>query len=142
MKLPACRLGIDTVVFIYFMERHPQFHDRVRRLFESAAAGERELVTSALTLLEVLVVPYRAGNLGVAERYEALLSRSRGLRLIDLDSRVLRAAAQIRAIHGTPPPDALQLASSALHGCTAFVTNDRRMPDAGVRVIQLADLDG
>lgn len=141
VRLPAGPIGVDTVVFIYFIERHPEYHGRARRLFESADAGDRELVTSALTLLEVLVVPYRAGNLALAERYEALLSHSRGLRMIDIDRRVLRAAAQIRATHGTRPPDALQLASAALYGCTAFVTNDRRVPDAGIRVIQLADLD-
>jgi hypothetical protein len=33
--------------------------------------------TSALTLLEVMVVPYRAGNTALAERYEHLLMRSR-----------------------------------------------------------------
>jgi hypothetical protein len=37
-----------------------------------------------LTLLEVLVVPYRAGNRLLAERYEALLTRSRGIRLVDI----------------------------------------------------------
>lgn len=137
MKLPPGRLGVDTAVFIYFMERHARYGGRVRRLFEEAANGERELVTSSLTLLEVLVVPYRHGNQALADRYEALLSRSRGLRLIDVDAQVLRTAAQIRALHGTRTPDAIQLATAALHRCSAFVTNDRRLPAVGPRVITL-----
>jgi predicted nucleic acid-binding protein len=141
MQLPDGRIGVDTALFIYFIEQHPAYHGRVRHLFEAASAGERELVTSAVTLLEVLVVPYRIGNLALAERYEAVLSRSRGLLMVDIDRRVLRAAAQIRAVYGTRPPDAIQLASATLHRCAAFVTNDRRLPDAGVRVIQLEDLD-
>lgn len=84
---------------------------------------------------------YRVGNFALAERYEDLLSRSRGLLMVNIDRDVLRAAAQIRAVYGTRPPDAIQLASATLHGCAAFVTNDRRLPDAGIRVIQLEDLD-
>jgi len=141
VKLPDGRIAVDTVIFIYFIEQNPEYHARVRRLFEATASGRRELVTSALSLLEVLVVPYRAGNLALADRYEALLTRSRGLRMVDIDRNVLRAAAQVRAAHGTRPPDAIQIATAALHRCAAFLTNDRGMPDAGVPVIQLKDLD-
>lgn len=141
MQLPDGRIGVDTALFIYFIEQHTEYHGRVRRLFETAAAGNRELVTSAVTLLELLVVPYRVGNLALAERYEAVLSRSRGLLMVEIDRDVLRAAAQICALYGTRPPDAIQLASAALHRCSAFITNDRRLPDAGIRVIQLEDLD-
>jgi len=98
-------------------------------------------VTSALTLLEVLVVPLRAGNLPLAERYETLLVRGRGLRLVDLTRGVLRTAAQLRALDARlRTPDAIQLASALVAGCTTLLTNDRRIPDAGgVRVLQLRD---
>ena len=87
------------------------------------------MVTSALTLLEVLVVPYRAEDRALAERYEQLLTRSRGIRVIDLSLDQLRDAAQLRAANGVKTPDALQLAAAMGSGCTAFVTNDRRIPD-------------
>ncbi|HSK21199.1 MAG TPA: hypothetical protein VK912_18740 [Longimicrobiales bacterium] len=45
------------------------------------------------------------------------------------------------APYDTRPPDAIQLASAALHRCSAFITSDRRLPDVGIRVIQLEDLD-
>jgi predicted nucleic acid-binding protein len=85
-------------------------------------------VTSAVTLLEVLVVPYRAGNLPLADRYEALLTRSRGVRMREIGRGELRPAAQLRAVAGVRTPDALQLAAALAEGCTAFVTNDRRLP--------------
>ena len=108
-------------------------------LFQEADQGQRELVTSALTLLEVLVVPYRAGNRMLAERYEALLTRSRGVRLVDLSHDQLRAAAQLRAATGVKTPDALQLVAAIGGGCTAFLTNDRRLPSVpGLRVVELA----
>ena len=135
------RLALDTVAFIYFIEEHPVFLPLVEPIFRGADAGDREIVTSAVTLLEVLVVPYRAGDLSLAERYEVLLTGSRGVRLVGLDRVQLRAAAQLRAVHGVRTPDALQLAAALSERCQALVTNDRRLPAiAGLRIVQLRDL--
>ena len=105
-------VAIDTTVFIYFIEEDPRFLPLVDPLFREADQGTRELVTSALTLLEVLVVPYRVGNRLLADRYEALLTRSRGIRIVDLTRDQLRAAAQLRATTGIKTPDALQLVAA------------------------------
>ena len=77
-------IGVDTAIFIYLIEEHPRFLPVILPLFREVDQGTRELVTSALTLLEVLVVPYRAGNHPLADRYETVLTRSRGVRLVDL----------------------------------------------------------
>ena len=108
-------------------------------MFQEADEGKRGLVTSALTLLEVLVVPYRAGNRLLAERYEALLTRGRGIQLVDLSHDQLRAAAQLRAATGVKTPDALQLVAAIGAGCATFVTNDRRLPAIpGLRIVELS----
>jgi len=57
------RIGVDTSLFTYFMEEDPRFLPEIEALFREADEGRRELVTSALTLLEVMVVPFRVGNL-------------------------------------------------------------------------------
>jgi predicted nucleic acid-binding protein len=86
------------------------------------------------------VVPYRAGNARAAERYEALLTRSRGVSMIDLSRDHLRIAAQLRAVNGVKTPDSLQLAAAIGGGCAAFLTNDRRIPPVrGIRTLQLRD---
>jgi len=133
------RTALDTAPFIYYIEEHPAFLPLVAPVFEEAAAGRRELVTSTLTLLEVLVVPIRAGHRELAERYEACLARSRGLRLVDLDRLLLRTAAQLRALHPSlRTPDALQLGAALSAGCSSFVTNDRDLPAIpGLRVLKL-----
>jgi predicted nucleic acid-binding protein len=132
-------VGVDTSIFIYFIEEEPRFLPVVLPLFEGVDVGKRELVTSALTLLEVLVVPYRAGNRPLAQRYELLLTRSRGIRMVELTRDQLRAAAQLRAVTGARTPDALHLVSALGAGCRTFLTNDRRLPEVpGLRVIQLS----
>jgi predicted nucleic acid-binding protein len=131
-------VALDTVVFVYFIEEHPAFLPLIAPIFGETARGRLEIVTSAVTLLEVLVVPYRAGNQPLAERYEALLARSRGVRLLDIDRLQLRAAALLRARYAVRTPDALQLAAALSHRCSAFVTNDRALPEIpGLAVLQL-----
>ena len=132
-------VALDTATFIYFIEEHPQFFPILLPLFEQADRGEPELVASALTLLEVLVVPYRTGNVQLAERYELLLTRSRGIRMVDITREQLRAAAQLRAATGVKTPDALQLVCAIGSGCKTFLTNDRQLPSIpGLRVLQLS----
>ena len=80
--LGAGPVGVDTAIFIYFIEEDERFLPAVAPLFLAANSGNVELVASTLTLLEVLVVPYRAGNEALAERYEALLTRGRGVRIM------------------------------------------------------------
>lgn len=138
--LPAGRIALDTAPFIYMMEEHPLFLDVVEPLFRAIDGARLRAVTSELTLLEVLVVPYRRGQAELAERYDALLTRGRGLHLVALDRSLLRAAAQLRATLGLRTPDALQIAAALASRCAAFVTNDRRLPAVpGLRVLQVAD---
>ena len=132
-------VGVDTPVFIYFIEEHYQFLPLLEPFFIEVNEGRREIITSALTLLEVLVVPYRSGNHLLAERYEALLTRSRGVRVAEISRDHLRAAAQLRATTGVKTPDALQLAAAMAAGCSSFLTNDRDLPAIpGLRILQLA----
>jgi predicted nucleic acid-binding protein len=133
-------IAVDTAIFIYFIEAAPAWLPIIRPLFQDADNGHLELITSAVTLLEVLVVPYRAGNDVIAARYEALLTRSRGIRLMDVTHAQLRWAAHLRARSGIRAPDALQLAAAYDAGCSTFVTNDRRVPEVpGIRIVQLSD---
>jgi predicted nucleic acid-binding protein len=134
-------VGLDTAAFIYLIEEHPRFLPVVEPLFAAIDSGKLEAVSSSLTLLEVLVVPYRAGDVRLAQRYEELLTRSRGLRLIEIDRAQLRAAAQLRGVHrALRTPDALQLCAALGGGGTSFVTNDRDLPYLpGLRILQLED---
>ena len=133
-------VALDTAVFIYFIEEDRRFLDIVKPVFTAMDRGVLEATTSGLTLLEVLVAPYRADNIPLAERYEALLTRSRGLRLVDLDRPVLKSAALLRARVRLKPPDAIQVAAALAARCTAFLTNDRKIPAMpGLRILQLRD---
>ena len=132
-------VGVDTAIFIYFIEEHVQYLPIIEPLFREVHGGRKLLVTSALTLLEVLVIPYRMGNRFISDRYEVLLTQSSGVRMVEISRHHLRAAAQLRAATRARTADALQLATAMSYGCTAFVTNDRDLPTIpGLRVLQLS----
>ena len=131
-------VALDTQVFIYFIEEDERFLGLVKPVFESIDRGSVVAATSGLTLMEVLVVPFRSANLALADRYEALLTRSRGLRFVDIDRDLLKAAAQLRAAFKLRSPDAIQVAAAMVANCAAFLTNDRKIPAVpGLKILQL-----
>jgi predicted nucleic acid-binding protein len=133
-------VAIDTAPFIYFIEEHEVYFPIVAPLFEALAAGRLRAVTSTLTILETLVVPLRTGAHVVAERYERLLTKSRGISLIDIDLNLLRGAASIRAVTRLKTPDAIQIATALRGRCTAMLANDRDWPQVpGLKMLQLRD---
>ena len=136
-------VGLDTAVFIYFIEEHPRFLPVVAPVFSAVASARLTAITSGVTLLETLVIPYRSGNSGLAARYEALLTRSRGMRFIDLDRPLLRSAAHLRAVLSVRTPDALQIAAALKGGCRVYLTNDRSLPHIpGLEILQVKDYAG
>lgn len=131
-------VALDTAIFIYLIEEHPDLLPVIRPVFAAIDQGDLKAVTSAVTLLETLVIPYRNGDVALAEQYENLLTRSRGLQLIAIDAALLRAAAFLRARFGLRTPDALQLAAALETRCTVFLTNDRRLPAIpGLDILQV-----
>ncbi|HUQ89083.1 MAG TPA: PIN domain-containing protein, partial [Vicinamibacterales bacterium] len=72
--------------------------------------------------------------------YDQLLTRSRGVILVDITRDQLRAAASLRAVVPLRTPDALQVVAATSAGCKVLITNDRRLPVIrGLRVLQLSD---
>ena len=133
-------VGLDTPLFIYFIEEHPRYAPLVDPLFRAIDSGFLQGITSGVTLLETLIHPLRNRNQQLAEEYEAILTQSRNLSILELTVPLLRAAAQLRAATGMKTPDALQIAAATAMQCTAFVTNDRRLPEIpGLRILQLED---
>ena len=120
-------VGIDTPVFIYHIEAHPQYSPLTQGIFSSMEKGKWTGVTSAITLMEINVHPWKIGREDVARKYEALLVNFPNMSIVNIDRDVARIASQLRARFGVSPPDALQVAASLVAGAKLFLTNDRRL---------------
>jgi len=121
-------IGLDTTPFIYSLEAHPVYGPLVRPFFESRVkTGLNTVVTSVVTLSEVLVQPLRCEQADLVDRYRTLLTRGRNLTLASITPAIAERAAKIRATYAIRLPDAFQIAAALEHGATHFLTNDDRL---------------
>lgn len=135
------RIFFDTNLFIYLLEDMGERGAQVSRLLERVIVRRDELVTSALTLGEVLMKPLRAGDIAWADRYEKLLSTP-GMSVLPFDKGPARIYAQLRRDKTLRAPDAIQLACAGAARCDLFITNDDRLRQKIVPGIQfIASLD-
>ncbi|MCL2641088.1 MAG: PIN domain-containing protein [Phycisphaerales bacterium] len=135
------KIYLDTNIFIYALEQHPEYADVVDRLFAHFDAAEAVAFTSELALAECLVKPCADGNGDFQMRYQAAITTRPGLIVYSVSRSIIIRAAHIRAAHKIRLPDALHLATALDAACDAFLTNDQLVkPIPGIAVVQLADL--
>jgi predicted nucleic acid-binding protein len=129
------RIFFDTNLFIYMFEDNGARSGRVRWILERMSARRDELLTSTLTLAEVLVKPLSFGDIALAERYEKLLSGP-GVSVLPFDRSCARIYAQLRQDKTLKAPDVVQLACASNARCDLFITNDERLTTKIVPGIQ------
>ena len=92
-----------------------------------------ELLTSALTLGEVLVKPMEIGDEDLMRRYEQAIGA--GATVLPFDLRAAPRFAEIRRDRSIRAPDAIQLACASAASTGLFVTNDERLSRKNIRGI-------
>ena len=128
------RLFWDSNLFIYLFEGQGRQFELVRNLRSAMLSRRDDLLTSTLTLGEVLVKPLERGDDLLARKYyEAIAKASIA---IDFDVRAARIYAELRSDRSLRPPDAIQLACAATAEVDLFVTNDSRLHSKQVSGIQ------
>lgn len=139
-QLRGLRVCIDTAPIIYFIEKHKRYINVLRPVFAEIDAGEIEAVTSTITLLEVLVHPFRTNNETLAEKYREILLYSEGLTTFEILHEISEMASRLRAKYTIKTPDAIQIAVGVFHGADAFLTNDPGLTKVGdIKVLVLSD---
>jgi len=128
------RIFWDTNLFIYLWEDYGPLSQTVEELRKKMLRRGDQLLTSTLTLGEILVKPTVAGDAQLCRKYEDAIS-SVAL-LIPLDAKVAKIYASIRRNRLLKAPDVIQLASAASVGADLFVTNDGHLQGTQVPGIQ------
>lgn len=135
------RVLIDTCVWIYHLQEHPEFGPPAARLIENLEEGRFRAVASELTLLELTVRPLQLGRQDVADDYEVLLDHFPHLELIPISREILVDAASVRARQKLRTPDSIQLATGLRAGATLAVTNDKLWQSVPlIETVLLSDL--
>ncbi|HXX22413.1 MAG TPA: type II toxin-antitoxin system VapC family toxin [Terriglobia bacterium] len=128
------RVFWDTNLFIYLFEGTGALGKRVRDLRRAMVARGDQLLTSTLTLGEVLVKPIEQGDQELVSKYEDAITRTSVM--IPLDVKAAKIYAALRSDRSLRAPDAIQLACAAAAGVDLFITNDTRLHSRHVEGIQ------
>ena len=137
--LKSQKVGVDTMIFIYTFEEHPDYLPLLREFFGVLEKGEMEAITSPISITECLVRPYRRKDFALAAQYMVLFRNFPHLSIIPMTDDVAERAAFLRAHYNLKTPDAIQVATALISGCRAFLTNDETL--ASVEGIDILVLD-
>lgn len=119
------RIFWDTNLFIYLIEDRGELTEQVFSLRERMIVRQDQLLTSALTLGEVLVKPLEAGDGELMRHYERTITASAAV--LPFDRAAASAFATVRQDRSIQAPDAIQLACASAAGVDLFITNDQRL---------------
>ena len=128
------RIFWDTNLFIYLLEDYGRLSKAVVELRRNMLVRGDQLLTSALTLGEILVKPAEEGNDELCHKYEEAITTA--ALVLPFDLKAARRYASIRCDRAVRAPDAVQLACAAGAVVDLFVTNDRRLQKKRVDGIQ------
>ena len=122
--IKAKRIGLDTNIFIYYFQKHPEFGVATKNIFDNFALHKTKAVTSILTLTELLSI--HASEKEVSN-LQALFLETPGLTIYDINQNIGVTAGRIRRNYGFRLPDAIQLATCLYAKVGIFVTNDQKL---------------
>ena len=119
------KVFFDTNVFIYLFEDYEPFSSMVDAVWRRMVQRGDKLVTSAMTLGELLVKPSKLGQASLVEQYDhAIRTRTQ---VVSFDTQIAWRYASLRATHTIRNADAIQLACAAHFGVDLFITNDKNL---------------
>lgn len=121
-------VGFDTMPLIYYIEENPHYSHLVDPFFEAIERSEFKVVTSIITLLEVLVHPIRNGDSILSQKYRDLLLNTEDLSTLELNQGIAEEAARLRATYNIRTPDSIQMATAIIGGASFFLTSDTHLP--------------
>lgn len=129
---------VDAGVVALHLAGDPLYLPLTRVVLGGLRDGEFEGRTSAITVYQLLVQPYRLGQDETANRVEMLVAALPGLKIVPVSATIARQAAQVKAQIGGGLTRAIQIATALASDSEIYVTQRsalRRI--AGLGVAQL-----
>jgi len=120
------RVFWDTNLFIYLFEKNTEWSPRVIELRRRMLARGDELLTSYLTVGEVITKPKQLNNAMLERSYLNFFSGG-SVELVEFSLDAAQRYGDIRSRERIRPADAIQLACASAARTDLFVTNDNRL---------------
>ncbi len=137
------RLGVETAPYIYYVENHPTYANKMDAVIEIVETMSIEIYTASIALTELLMKPLQAQNQSLVDSYRELLTDTDYIYLVSVTPAVAEKAAYLRARYGLRTPDALHVAAAISANCNVFLTNDlglKRVSELQILILDELDL--
>jgi predicted nucleic acid-binding protein len=128
------RVFWDTSLFMYFFEGDGQHGASARSLRERMLQRGDQLMTSALTIGEILVKPRELQNLSLCKQYEEAITMT--ALVLPFDVSAAKKFSMLPLDRSLRAPDAIQLACAAAMGTDLFITSDSRLSSIHIDGVQ------
>ncbi len=134
-KILVARIFFDTAPFIYLVENHAGYYQKVADYLTQSLTDNAMLETSVLTYTEFCAKPEQLGRPDLLLDFDDLL-RDFDFQMREITLGAATLAYQLQARYdGLKGVDAMQIATAVNSGCDVFLTNDKELK--GVREIQV-----
>jgi predicted nucleic acid-binding protein len=121
------KVGLDSSILIYHLEDLEPYANLTENIFAAVAEGSLIAVLSTVSVTELLVQPFTAGQQDRIAAFERFLFSLPNTELKSPDYLIAREAARLRSKYRIRTPDALLMATSIIEKADAFITNDARL---------------
>lgn len=123
-KVDPLRVYWDSCVFIAFIQGEDGRADVIERLLRDAEEGRLQIVTSALTLVEVSRLPDGPPITDEDDKRLQSYFEHRFIHLVELNRFIAGQARRIARQHGVPNNDAIHVATAIAAKAQRFFTYD------------------
>lgn len=129
--------GLDSNIFIYQFEDHPEFSQSTNIIFEKLARNKLKATTSIISLIEALSYPSPVEvRTNIQESFKIP-----NLTVFEINQSIALETARLRREYGFRLGDAIQLATAKISKAQAFITNDDKLKHfKELRIILLKNL--
>ncbi|MGQ9648256.1 MAG: type II toxin-antitoxin system VapC family toxin [Thermodesulfobacteriota bacterium] len=135
------KVGLDTSILIYHLEDIEPYADLTEVTFSAIAEGLPRAVLSTISMTELLVQPFAAGENDRITIFEQLILSLPNTDLIPPDYAIAKDAARLRSKYAIRTPDALLISTALAEKAEAFLTNDSRLRSLKAEGISVLVLD-
>jgi len=129
--------GVDSNVFIYVVEDHPEFSAAAKQALIKTVRGGDSLCVSSLVITEILSGTSNLSALKLLEASQTVV--------YDFTKDIAVVAGNLRRQHpGLKTPDAIHVATAITAGASSFITNDKKLLkfDVGIGMVPLVNFAG
>lgn len=120
------QLTLDTSAWIPYFAGEHRNHAASKMIIDRVLARKCQVELPGIVHMELLVGPMKSNHREQLIAIRTVTERMPGVVRSEVTQEVLYAAASVRASTGFKAPDALVIASAAIHGSGAIVGSDAR----------------